>query len=254
VISLVLAGLSALAYGLAPVIYRPALACTSQYRAVNVFSLFSIAAGFLLPWRAVEPFGVAAVASAALLGGVVGSWLYISAVKVGGASVGNISSSLYIVLLPLFAWKIHLVPAAALVLLGLAVASWGDEGSRRGALYGVLAAFVWAVSINFYREAVESLGPGGALFMRGVVVFLTSLYLGRGGPVCKILRLIAGGFIDTFIGFGSYTLAVSLGDYVLATLVMSTYPLVTAVAERPFRRRKALGALLAVAGLASATR
>jgi hypothetical protein len=194
VISLVLAGLSAVAYGLAPVIYRPALACTSQYRAVNVFSLFSIAAGFLLPWRAVEPFGVAAVASAALLGGVIGSWLYISAVKVGGASVGNISSSLYVVLLPLLAWKIHLAPAAALVLLGLAVASWGDEGSRRGALYGVLAAFVWAVSINSYAAAVESLGSGGALFMRGAVVFLASLPLSRGAPICKIRRLLAGGF------------------------------------------------------------
>jgi len=254
VISLVLAGLSAVAYGLAPVIYRPALACTSQYRAVNVFSLFSIAAGFLLPWRAVEPFGVAAVASAALLGGVVGSWLYISAVKVGGASVGNISTSLYIVLLPLFAWKIHLVPAAALVLLGLAVASWGDEGSRRGALYGVLAAFVWAVSINFYAAAVESLGPGGALFMRGAVVFLASLLLSRGAPICKIRRLLAGGFVDTFVGFVSYTLAVSLGNYVVVTLVMSTYPLITALTERPLRWRRALGALLAVAGLAAATR
>jgi len=39
VISLVLAAVSAVAYGLAPVVYRPALACTSQYRAMGVFSL-----------------------------------------------------------------------------------------------------------------------------------------------------------------------------------------------------------------------
>ena len=250
---LLFAVMSAVAYGIAPVVYRPALACTSQYRAMGIFSLFSIALGLLLPWSSVDLFGVASAVLAALLGGVVGSWLYITAVKIGGASVGNISSSLYIVLLPLFAWRLHMAPAAALVLLGLAVASWDDQGSRRGALYGVSAAFVWAISINFYAEAVDALGPGGAMFIRGVVVFLTSLYLGRGGPVCKVLRLVAGGFIDTFVGFGSYTLAVSLGDYVSATLVMSTYPLVTAVAERPFRRRKALGALLAVAGLALAT-
>jgi hypothetical protein len=254
VISLVLAGLSAVAYGLAPVIYRPALACTSQYRAVNVFSLFSIAAGFLLPWRAVEPFGVAAVASAALLGGVIGSWLYISAVKVGGASVGNISSSLYVVLLPLLAWKIHLAPAAALVLLGLAVASWGDEGSRRGALYGVLAAFVWAVSINSYAAAVESLGSGGALFMRGAVVFLASLPRAGAPPYVKSAASSPAAFMDTFVGFVTYTLAVSLGDYVVVSLVTSTYPLITALTERPLRWRRALGALLAAAGLAAATR
>ncbi len=251
-IFLVLAAASAVAYGLAPVIYRPALVCTSQYRAMSVFSLFSIAAGLLLPWRAVDPFGIAAVASAALLGGVVGSWLYITSVKVGGASVGNISSSLYIVLLPLFAWKLHLAPAAALVLMGLALASWGEEGSKRGALYGIFAALIWAISINFYAAGVESLGPGGALFIRGVVVFLTSLLLGHGSPICRVHRLVAGGFIDTFVGFGSYTLAVSLDNYVVATLVMSTYPLITALTERPFRRRRALGALLAVAGLAAA--
>jgi drug/metabolite transporter (DMT)-like permease len=112
--------------------------------------------------------------------------------------------------------------------------------------------FVWALSIHLYAAAANALGPGGAMFIRGVV-FLTSLYLGRGGPVCKVLRLVAGGLIDTFIGFGSYTLAVSLGDYVSVTLVVSTYPLVTTVAERPFRWRKVLGALLAVAGLALAT-
>jgi hypothetical protein len=176
-----------------------------------------------------------------------------TAVKIGGASVGNISSSLYIVLLPLLAWRLHMAPAAALVLLGLAVASWDDQGSRRGALYGVSAAFVWAISINFYAAAVDALGPGGAMFIRGVVVFLTSLYLGRGARFVKFAASSQADSSTRLSGLVSYTLAVSLGDYVVATLVMSTYPLVTAVAERPFRWRKALGALLAVAGLAAAT-
>jgi EamA-like transporter family. len=200
-----------------------------------------------------DAYAVAFVVAAALLGGVVGSWLYITAVKVGGASIGNLSSSLYIVLLPLFALRLYMAPAAALVLLGLAVASWGDRGSRRGALYGVMAAFVWTISINLYAVAVEALGPGGAMFLRGVVVHLTSAFLSRGHALCSLPRLAAGGFVDTFIGFGSYTLAISLGDYVLATLVMSTYPLVTALIERPLRWRRVVGALLAVAGLAMAT-
>jgi len=155
---LLFAVMSAVAYGIAPVVYRPALACTSQYRAMGIFSLFSIALGLLLPWSSVDLFGVAAAVLAALLGGVVGSWLYITAVKIGGASVGNISSSLYIVLLPLLAWRLHMAPAAALVLLGLAVASWDDQGSRRGALYGVSAAFIWAIFNKLLRGG-QRVGP-----------------------------------------------------------------------------------------------
>ncbi|AET32119.1 hypothetical protein [Pyrobaculum ferrireducens] len=250
VLALAFSVISAVAYGVAPLIYRPALQCTSQYRAVGLFSLYSIVLGFLLPWRGFDPRGVLSAVSAALLGGVVGSWLYVTSVKAGGAAVGNISSSLYIVLLPLVAGHYRLLPAALLVLLGLVVASAHSSGARRGGAYGVAAAVAWTASISLYASAVDLLGPGGALLTRGVVVFFATLLLGAGGGVCRVGRLILGGFVDTFVGFGAYTLAVSIGDYVTVSLVTSSYPLITALFERPFMWRRAAGASIAVLGLA----
>ncbi|AFA38196.1 EamA-like transporter family [Pyrobaculum oguniense TE7] len=246
---IVLSTLSAVAYGVAPLIYRPALHCTSQFRAMSIFSLYSIFLGLLLPWKEINPVGVVEVVAAALLGGVAGSWLYVTSIKVGGASVGNISSSLYIALLPVVAGKYNLLPGALLVLMGLALASTRDSGSKRGALYGVLAAFVWTASINFYAAGVGVLGPGGSLFVRGLTVFLVTYLLGLGRGICRIGRLAAGGFVDTFLGFGAYTLAISYGDYVVATLIMSTYPLVTALLEKPFKWRRAAGAAVSTTGL-----
>mgnify|MGYP001626465795 CR=1 FL=1 len=251
-LALALSVVSAVAYGVAPLVYRPALQCTSQFKAMNIFSVYSIALGFVLQWRNLDPIGVLYAALAALLGGVAGSWLYVTSVKVGGAAVGNISSSLYIVLLPLIAGRLHLLPAALLVIFGLVAASSHDAGSRRGGVYGVAAAAVWTASINLYASAVSVLGPGGALFVRGIVVFLATLPLGAGGRVCQVGRLLLGGFVDTFIGFGAYTSAVYVGDYVTAALVLSSYPLITALFERPFMWRRVAGALIAVLGLALA--
>lgn len=245
----ILAMLSAIAYGTAPLIYRRALFCTSQFKAMLIFSLYSIALGLLLPWGEVSIDGVFHIIIAALSGGILGSWLYITAVKKGGPSIGNISSSFYIVMLPLIAGKFLLIPAALLLLLGIAIASWSESSSRRGALYGIFAAFVWTWSINFYAHAVASLGPGGALFIRGLVVSLVALVLSIKAPICYIRRLAIGGFLDSFIGFGAYTLAVSVGDYVSVTLVMSSYPLITTLLERPVLVRRVFGVLTAVVGL-----
>lgn len=240
---------AALAYGLAPVVYRPALECTGRMKALSFFSLFSMAAGLLLPMGQLSAAGLLYAASAALLGGLVGSWLYITSVKTGGPSVGNVSSSFYIVLLPVSAGRLHILPAAGLALLGIAVASWGGKGHRLGAVYGVAAAFVWTASLQLYARAVELMGPGLALVVRSAVVAAAGLLLGAGESHCRIGRLAAGGFLDSFVGFGSYTMAISKGDYVAATVVVSTYPLVTSLAERPFKARRALGAAIAFAGV-----
>ncbi|AAL64978.1 EamA family transporter [Pyrobaculum aerophilum] len=240
---------AAVAYGVAPLVYRPALQCTNQFRAMSVFSTYSILLGLLLPWDGASLDGVLSAAAAALFGGVLGSWLYVTAVKIGGAAVGNISSSLYVVLLPIAAGKLALIPAALLVLLGSAIASSYDVVAKRGAFYGVVAAFVWTGSIMLYASAVRALGPGGALFTRGVIVLLATLLLGFNKPLCEAWRLVVGGFIDTFIGFGAYTSAIFYGDYVSATLIMSSYPLISALLEKPFMWRRVAGALAAVAGL-----
>lgn len=245
----ILAALSALAYGVAPIVYRPALLCTTQFRAMSIFSLFSIALGVVMPWKSIDAHGVVLAVAAGLLGGVAGSWMYITAIKIGGASVGNISSSMYIVLLPVASGRLWLWPAAALVLLGVAIASLGDKGSARGAPFGLAAAAIWTVSIMFYAAAVETLGVGGALFTRGVVVFTVATLLSVRAPLCEVRRLAAGGFVDTFVGFGAYTYAVSLGDFVKVTIITSTYPLVTSLLERPVKWRRVLGAAVAFIGV-----
>ena len=244
-----LAFCSALAYGAAPLIYAPALRCTSQFKAMSIFSAYSIALGLLLPWRGVGADGLLYATAAGLLGGVVGSWLYITSIKTGGPSVGNISSSLYIVLVPILGGRVWLLPSAAAVFAGVALSSDGRRESWLGGLYGVGAALVWSFSIALYAAAVEALGPGGALAVRGVVVFVTSLLLSRGRGVCEPLRLFVGGFVDTFLGFGSYTAAVWLGDYVKVALIASAYPLVTSLFERPLKVRRVVGAVVAFAGL-----
>ncbi|MEZ0318375.1 MAG: EamA family transporter [Pyrobaculum sp.] len=251
-LDIVFAVCSALAYGAAPLIYAPALKCTSQFRAMSVFSVYSIALGLLLPWRDVGAEGLLYATAAGLLGGVLGSWLYITSIKTGGPSIGNISSSLYIVLVPVFGGRLWLLPSAAAVLTGVALSSGGRRESWLGGLYGIGAAFVWSFSILLYAAGVESLGPGGALAVRGVVVFVTSLLLSRGQRVCEYFRLFVGGFVDTFLGFGSYTAAVWLGDYARTTLIASAYPLVTSLLDRPWRARRVLGAVAAFLGLAYA--
>ncbi|MEM3995948.1 MAG: hypothetical protein QXP31_02675 [Pyrobaculum sp.] len=55
--------------------------------------------------------------------------------------------------------------------------------------------------------------------------------------------------MDTFLGFGSYTAAVWLGDYVKVALIASAYPLVTSLFERPLKVRRVVGAVVAFAGL-----
>ncbi len=248
-IHILLALSSALAYGVAPLVYRPALVCTSIYRVQSTFSLYSIALGLLLPWRSVDAVGILYAITAGAVGGVVGGWLYLNSIKIGGAAVGNISSSLYIVLIPLFAGRVSLIPAAFLVLAGIALASAGEAKSRFGALYGVGAAFVWTLTITIYAMAVETLGPGGAATFRGLTVFAMSTTLARGVRLCKPLRVSTGGFLDTFLGFGFYTLALDVGDYVTVAVVVSIYPLVTTLLESPTSLRKVAGGSLTVVGL-----
>lgn len=248
---ILLAALSAIAYGVAPLIYRPALKCANQFRVMSVFALYSIALGALLPWREANVTS-ATYAAAGLLGGIAGGWFYITSVKVGGAVVGNINSSMYVVLLPLAAGAFTLLPAAALILAGIAVSASGDKASWKGALLGLLAALTWTFSILLYSRAVGEMGLGGALFIRGLVVFAATALLGK-GRICKPRRLLAGGFVDTFIGFGLFTLSLALGDPVVATLVISVYPLITALLERPFLWRRLIGAALSTAGLILAT-
>ena len=248
-IDLTFAIISAIAYGVAPIFYKPALQCTMQLRAMSVFSTYSILLGLLLPWKTLDIAGVLYAIVAGSIGGVFGSWLYLTSIKIGGAAVGNISSSMYIVLLPLLSGKWWLWPSAGLVLLGIATAAFHRDGELRGALFGVSAAVVWSFSIMLYAHAVDKLGVGGALFIRGITVFTLSTLLGLRGRICKLGRLIGGGFLDTFIGFGSYTYAISQGDYVRSTIVVSTYPLLTSILEKPLRFRKVLGAAIAFLGV-----
>ncbi|MFN3804046.1 MAG: transporter [Pyrobaculum sp.] len=252
-IDIALAVMSALAYGIAPIVYRPALSCMSQYRVLSLFSLYSVALGLVLPWRDVRLEGAIYAAAAGIVGGVVGSWLYLTSIKTAGAALGNISSSLYIVLLPLSAGRLYLAPSALLVLLGIAIAARSGGGSKAGVFYGVGAAVFWTWSIQLYATAVEILGPGGASLYRGLFVSLAAAALAGRSGVCKAARVVAGGFLDTFVGFGAFTLAISLGDYVVAAIVVSTYPLVTSLLERPTSLRKVVGAAVAVIGLATAS-
>ncbi|MFN7105713.1 MAG: transporter [Pyrobaculum sp.] len=252
-IDITLAVLSALAYGIAPIIYRPALSCMSQYRAISLFSLYSIALGLALPWRDIRLEGVIYAAAAGLLGGIIGTWLYLTSIKTAGAAIGNIASSLYIVLLPLSAGKLYLAPSALLVLLGIAIVASSRGGPKFGLFHGVGAAAVWTWSIQLYATAVEMLGPGGASFYRGLFVSLAAAAIAGRGGVCKTTRVVVGGFLDTFVGFGAFTLAVSIGDYVVVSIFTSTYPLITALLERPTSLRKVVGAAAAVAGLATAS-
>jgi len=250
-ISLIAASFSAVAYGVAPLIYRAALDCTSQYRALSIFALYSVLLGLILPWRDLDGAGVLYAVAAGALGGLVGSWFYVTSVKVGGASVGNLSSSAYIVLLPVVSGKYLYLASAGLVFAGIAISVWGNRGSVRGALFGLAAALAWTWSIGLYAAAVASLGPGGALAVRGATVFLGGAALSLRSRMCRTWRLALGGFVDTFLGFGLYTFAVSVGDYVAVSVVASAYPLITALLERPFLARRALGAAVAFLGVAS---
>lgn len=84
-IDLTFAIISAIAYGVAPIFYKPALQCTTQLRAMSVFSTYSILLGLLLPWKTLDIDGVLYAIVAGSIGGVFGSWLYLTSIKIGGS-------------------------------------------------------------------------------------------------------------------------------------------------------------------------
>lgn len=238
---------SAVAYGVAPVVYGPGVRACGVTRAMPVFAAFAALASPLLGLGPADARGMLLAAVAGVLGGAVGGYAYLRAVSISPA-LGNSSSSSYVVFASLISGEWSRVPWAALVFAGLAALSRGG-GSPRAVAYGVAAALAWGFSINVMALAVGLVGPGTAQAVRSAVLATLFTALSR-GSICASRRVVAGAFLDSFVGFTTFMYALSLLGPASTAIIVGAYPAVTALITRELSGLGWLGLGMIAAGVA----
>lgn len=246
--------ISAIGYGAAPIIYRPALKDNNLFKIQALFSLLTIPTAFIMPWRNITHNGVIYAGISSILGNIIGGVLLLKTIKIGGAAMGSLISSMYVITSQILLFELKILPYAVIVALGIILlSSEHNKNIRRGIIYGIITALSWGLSVLSFNNAIREMGPGPATLMRSTIV-VTIISIATYKYKLRNLRtLIVGGFMESILGYTFFAYSFYILGGGLTVLISSIYPLITVALDKEFRgMRKITGALTVLIGIIGA--
>lgn len=227
-------------------------------------AIAALALGFEPPSAAAALY----IAYVGLTGPLLGWYLYVKALSIGGVSLASSIANTYPLAAVAVAYLLGSVPrfnhlvGALLVVIGVKLLLSGNNegGGRRAALLAGTTSVLWGVNQVVAKAAAEESDPVTLSLLRVLFALIpaTPIALAKDfkRPSGRALALAAAaGFVSDFLGALLWLLSLKVGSLAAAATVSATTPVFAALLsstllKEEMSRKRWLGVLVATVGVA----
>ncbi len=206
------------------------------------------------------------IAYVALTGPLLGWYLYIKALSLGGVGLASTVANTYPLVAAAVACLLGSAPkpnhlaGALLVVIGVRLLLSGNDGGRGAALLAGAASVLWGVNQVVAKAAAEESSPLTLSLLRALFAaipatpFALARSVGRLSGEALALAAAAG-FVTDFLGALLWLLSLKVGSLAVAATVSATTPVFAALLSSALLKEETtlkrwLGVLAATAGVA----